>query len=68
MSKVIQECWELRTDTGDCLYNSENYWDARKAYEAGARAINNGTFRLLHKIVTTDESDIVEALNRAGMV
>lgn len=34
----------------------------------GARAINNGTFMLLHKIVTTDESDIVEALNKAGMV
>lgn len=66
--KILQECWELRTDHGGCQPNSQNFWNAREAYEAGARAIKNGTFLLLYKIVTSDESDIVEALEKAGMV
>jgi hypothetical protein len=66
--KVLSESWELSQELGNCEPTKTTYWSAKEAYMAGARAIKDGTFHFLYKWTCSDESGIVEALHKAGML
>lgn len=66
--KVLREFWRLWTNYGDCVSDHQDFNDAKSAYVSAGNAIKHKEFELLERHTITDESELVEALSKAGMV
>lgn len=66
--KVLREFWRLWAGYGDCTKDHEDFNDAKGAYIASGQALKDNRFMLLERHTITDESELVEAIVKAGIV
>lgn len=66
--KVLKEVWRLWTNWGDCEDSRQDFDNAKDAYKAAVKAVEDNSFNWLERHTIVDESDIVEVLHKAGML